>query len=59
MIGGIDMYTTEEWQALSTAERVKIRREWVATRRKATYWDVACFIACGLVMYAFLYILAC
>jgi len=53
------IYTNEEWQALSTAKRVEIRREQVAIRRKATYWDITRFVGCGLAIYAFLYILAC
>lgn len=45
------MYTIEEWRAMSTAERVKIRREQAAIRRKAICWDAACFLAWGLVIY--------
>ena len=52
-------YTNEEWQAMSTAQRVKIRRQQVAIRRKAAYWDIACFIGYGLAVYAVLYVLAC
>ena len=53
------IYTNEEWQAMSTAQRVKIRRQQVAIRRKATYWEITRFIGYGLAVYAALYGLAC
>lgn len=52
-------YTNEEWQALSTAERVEIRKEYVALKRKAMYWDAACFVGGCALVYACFYILAC
>ncbi len=52
-------YTSEEWQAMSTAERVAIRKEYTALKRKAMYWDIACFVAGAALVYGCMYVLAC